>query len=618
MEIGAELVSGGAAFRVFAPKRERVDVTIESGALRGLAARLERDVRDEEGWFKGFVPELRAGDRYRYRVGGDRLVPDPASRFQPDGPHGPSEIVDPRAFAWTDAGFGGLDLAGQVLYELHVGTFTREGTYEAAARELPHLARLGVTAIELMPLAESPGRFGWGYDGVDLYAPWRLYGRPDDLRAFVDRAHALGLGVILDVVYNHLGPSGNYLRELADAYFTDRYENEWGEAVDFETSRGARELFAANGAYWIEEYHFDGLRLDATQCIYDLSEVHVVREIVDRARAAAARAGRRILVFAENEPQDPACVRERGADAMWNDDFHHSARVAATGRSHAYYSSTRGTPQELLSAAKWGFLFQGQYYPWQKKRRGGPVLDLPARAFVAYLQNHDQIANSVDGARLSALTSPGRLRALTALLLLAPWTPLLFQGQEFAATAPFLYFADHEPALAALVAKGRAGFLEQLPGVKDPAARAALPRPHDLATFERCKLDHGEREAHAAVYALHEDLLRLRREDPIFAAQDGDRLDGAVLGAEAFVLRFGMGQGDARLLVVNLGADLDLSAIAEPLLAPPASGEWGVVLSTEDPRYGGTGMPPPGRDGERTVPSHSAAVLAGERRKEHG
>jgi maltooligosyltrehalose trehalohydrolase len=607
LAFGAEVVSGGAHFRVFAPKRKRVEVVIESGPLAEHVRALDRDA---DGWFAGFVPELRSGVRYRYRLDGGDAFPDPASRFQPQGPHGPSEIVDPSAFAWTDREWPGIDLAGQVLYEMHVGTFTKEGTYAAAMRELDELKAAGITVIELLPLAEFAGEFGWGYDGVDLYAPTRLYGRPDELRAFVDRAHALGLGVIHDVVYNHLGPSGNYLRQFADEYFTDRYENEWGEAIDFETSKSARELFVANAEYWIDEYHFDGLRLDATQSIHDASPKHVVREIAERSRAVATRAGRKIILVAENEPQDPDCVRERGIDAMWNDDFHHSARVAATGRSEAYYSSTKGTAQELLSAVKWGFLFQGQYYPWQKNCRGSAALDLDPKSLVLYLQNHDQVANSASGARLHDLTSPGRFRALTTLLLLAPSTPMLFQGQEFGASSPFLYFADHEPELAKLVEKGRGEFLEQFPSLRDDAVLRARGAPHDRTSFDRCKLDPSERTKHRAIYDLHKDLLRLRREDPTFSAQRTDWLHGAVIGPEAFLLRYATGTGADRLVVVNLGGDIDLFSLAEPLVAPPRGRAWRLVFSTEDPRYGGSGTPPFRECGQLTAPACSAVVLA--------
>jgi maltooligosyltrehalose trehalohydrolase len=330
---GAELTRDGVHFRVWAPKAERIDVVID-GAGYPLA-------RESNDYFSGVVAGIAAGTRYGFRIDGDaKPVPDPASRFQPDGPHGPSEVVDPGAFAWTDHAWRGRALAGQVIYEMHVGTFTPEGTWAAAARELDELARIGVTVLELMPVAEFAGTFGWGYDGVALFAPTRLYGTPDDMRRFVDRAHRLGLAVILDVVYNHLGPDGNYLTRFSDRYFTDRYENEWGEPINFDGDDAApvREFFVANAGYWIEELHLDGLRLDATQQIFDASSDPIVGDIVRRVRAAGG--GRATIVVAENEPQDVTLVRapERGGygvDGLWNDDFHHTAHVAATGRRDA-------------------------------------------------------------------------------------------------------------------------------------------------------------------------------------------------------------------------------------------------------------------------------------------
>jgi maltooligosyltrehalose trehalohydrolase len=303
-------------------------------------------------------------------------------------------------------------------------------------------------------------------------------------------------------------------------------------------------------------------------------------------------------------------------DALCNDDFHHSARVAVTGRREAYYSSTKGTPQELLSAIKWGYLFQGQYYPWQKKCRGTPAFDIAAPAFVLYVQNHDQIANSACGQRLHELTSPGRHRAITALMLLAPATPMLFQGQEFSASAPFLYFADHEPELAALVEKGRGEFIRQFPSLQDEKTCALRLAPHDGDAFESCKLDHDERVKHRAAYDLHKDLLRLRREDPTFAAQRSDWLHGAVLGPEAFVLRYAAGTGADRLVLLNLGADLDLAELAEPLLAPPLDGRWRILFSTEDPRYGGNGTAPIGEGSRIRLMSHCAMALAPEEETE--
>ncbi|CAN5850718.1 malto-oligosyltrehalose trehalohydrolase [soil metagenome] len=607
--MGAEVVVGGAHFRVFAPERKQVAIVLEGAA----APRTLELVREASGFHSALGDGVAPGARYRVRLDHDEtLYPDPASRFQPEGPHGPSEVVDPRAFRWTDGEWPGVKMHGQVIYELHGGTFTKEGTYASATRELAELRAAGITLIELMPLAEFAGRFGWGYDGVDLYAPSHLYGRPDDLRAFVDRAHAVGLGVILDVVYNHLGPSGNYLTQFSPHYFTDRYKNDWGAALDFETAPGARSYFVDNAGYWIDEFHFDGLRLDATQNIEDRSPKHVIAEIGERARAAAGK--RSIVVVSENEPQHASLVRAPasggyGLDALWNDDFHHSARVAVTGHSEAYYSSTKGTPQELVSALKWGYLFQGQYYPWQKQRRGMPALDIAPASFIVYTQNHDQVANSATGQRLHALTSPGRYRAITALMLLAPGTPMLFQGQEFAASTPFLYFADHEPELASLVEKGRAEFLAQFPTLQDAKSRRLFVPPQAEAAFVSSKLDLGERETHRAAYDLVKDLLKLRREDPIFAAQRSDWLHGAVLGPEALLLRY-VTPGDDRLVLVNLGRDLDLGALAEPLLAPPGGHEWRVLFSSEDPRYGGSGTPPAGACGQRALVGASALVLA--------
>jgi maltooligosyltrehalose trehalohydrolase len=524
LPVGAELTPDGVSFRVWAPAAPSVEVLLESGPGSSAAVALDPE---GDGYFSRTVAGGAAGTRYRFRLGhADRLLPDPASRFQPEGPHGPSEVVDGRAFRWTDEGWGGVSIAGQVIYEMHVGTFTGEGTWAGAADELAELARLGITVIELMPVAEFAGRFGWGYDGVDLFAPTHLYGRPDDFRRFVDRAHALGMGVILDVVYNHLGPDGNYLAEFAREYFSDRYDNDWGDAINFDGpgSTAVRELVTANAGYWIDELHLDGLRIDATQQIFDASPEHVIAAVVRRVREAGG--GRSTLVIAENEPQQTCLLRPParggyGIDAVWNDDFHHAACVAVTGRHEAYYSDYRGTPQELLSALKRGYLYQGQRSAWQKKRRGSPADGIEPARFVAYLQNHDQVANSARGERLHKLTSPARYRAITALLLLAPATPMLFQGQEFAASSPFLYFADHRPELARSVRRGRAEFLDQFPSIATPEIRTRLADPASPETFAASVLDHSERTRHPEAYALHADLLRLRRDDGVLRGQEG-------------------------------------------------------------------------------------------------
>ncbi|HWV57330.1 MAG TPA: alpha-amylase family glycosyl hydrolase, partial [Longimicrobiales bacterium] len=442
----------------------------------------------------------------------------------------------------------------------------------------------------------------------------RLYGRPDDFRRFVDEAHRHGLAVILDVVYNHFGPDGNYLAQFSPAYFTDRYRNEWGEAINYdgEGSEPVRELVLANAAYWVSEYHVDGYRLDATQQIHDASPDSILAAVTRTARRAAG--GRRILVIAENESQDvrlvlPADRGGFGLDAVWNDDFHHAAYVALTGRAEAYLSDYRGTAMELLAASKYGYLYQGQYFTWQRRRRGSPALDVPPSAFVHYLENHDQVANSRRGERLHRLTSPGRYRALTALLLLGPEIPLLFQGQEFGSSAPWVFFADHQGEIGEMVRRGRHGFLSQFPSLADPTARTELPDPCSVETFEMCRLDHGEWERHAPVVALHRDLLAIRRDDGVVNGMARERLDGAVIGTEAFALRYFGRAGDDRLLIVNLGRDERLLPAPEPLLAPPASRAWRLRWSSDDVRYGGRGTIPFDLVTHHDLPGESALLL---------
>jgi maltooligosyltrehalose trehalohydrolase len=600
LPVGAEPMAGGVDFRAWAPRRREVEVIIETE--HGVRSEVYRLVPEGNGYFSDFVPGIGAGTLYRYRLdSGEGLYPDPASRFQPKGPHVPSQVVDPGSFHWADNDWQGVGVEGQVLYEMHVGTFTRAGTWASAERELRPLADLGVTCLEVMPVADFAGRFGWGYDGVNFFAPTRLYGSPDDFRRFVDRAHALGMGVILDVVYNHVGPDGNYLREFSHHYFTDKHCTAWGDAINFDDRDAGpvREFFLANIRYWIEEFHIDGYRFDATHAIKDDSPEHILAAISREARQAGA--AKSVYLVNENEPQHTRVVRPPeeggyGMDALWNDDFHHSAMVSLSGRGEAYYTDHPGSPQEFISAAKYGYLFQGQRYKWQRKRRGTPALDLPATAFVNFIQNHDQVANSARGLRAHQVSSPGHYRAMTALLLLMPQTPMLFQGQEFAASSPFNYFADHKEELSKLIRQGRAKELSDFPSIAMPTVRACLADPSSPHTFERSKLDHSERDKpfHKDVYQLHRDLLQLRREEPVFrrVQRRGD-LDGAVIAPEAFILRyFGTGSDD-RLLLFNFGSDLHLEIAPEPLLAPPAGRRWSVQWSSEDPAYGGCGAAAP-------------------------
>jgi maltooligosyltrehalose trehalohydrolase len=607
LPIGAELTRDGVHFRVWAPKRSRVDAIVDG--------RTTTLTKEPAGYFSDLVPGAKAGSRYRFRLDEGDSFPDPASRYQPDGPHGDSMVVDPTRFQWTDSGWAGVRPRRQVIYEMHIGTFTPGGTFRAAVERLADIAQIGVTVLEVMPVAEFPGRFGWGYDGVDLFAPYHGYGSPDDFRFFVDRAHAEGLGVILDVVYNHLGPDGNYLREYSDSYFNPDRVTDWGDAINYdrEDSVPVRELALSNARHWISEYHLDGLRLDATDNIYDESDPHLIAEMVAAARAAAG--ARPIIIVGENEAQQTRLLRDRehggfGVDKLWNDDFHHSAVVALTGHREAYYTDYRGSPQELLSAVKHGFLYQGQHYTWQEQRRGSAALDLPGHRFVHFIENHDQVANTRNGKRLCQITSPGRYRAVTALMMLGPQTPMLFQGQEFGSSASFLFFADHNPDLAKLVRKGRLEFLAQFPSLADAETQSTLADPADIGTFEQSRLDWSERERHREPYAFHCDLITLRQCDPVLS-HDDVRVDGAVLGDAAFILRFfAAGEAD-RLLVVNLGTELALDIAPEPLLAPPNREQgWTRLWYSEDPCYGGRGASDlESESGSWRIPAESATLL---------
>ena len=610
--IGAEPAGGGVYFRVWAPQAKRVELLI--GADHSSHP---EDLKPEtQGYFAAFVPGCAAGDLYRFRLDGrEQLLPDPASRFQPEGPFGPSMIVDASQFEWHDTQWNGVILANQIIYEMHIGTFTLEGTWQAASRQLPELRNLGVTVLEIMPVNDFCGSFGWGYDGVNFFAPTRLYGAPDDLRGFVDEAHCVGLAVILDVVYNHAGPTGNFLKDFSKDYFTGRYENEWGEAINFDGPNSApvREFFLSNARYWISEFHLDGLRVDATQTLFDASEKHILGEVVETVRQAAAP--RSTIVIGENEPQESKLMRPAedqgyGLDGLWNDDFHHTAMVALTGHNEAYYADYLGNPQEFISGAKRGYLYQGQYYRWQKKRRGAPTTGIKPAAFVNYLQNHDQIANSGRGWRVQRMIDPGLYRAITALFLLSPQTPMLFQGQEFAASTPFAYFADHQGELAKKVKQGRREFLHQFPSLATEAMQSQLPDATDPEVFASCKLDFSERIRHHETYALHQDLLHLRRADAAFNLQELGAVDGAVLGGRALVLRFFAPDGKDRLLLINLGMDTMLGPVPEPLLAPPPGTTWQVLWSSENPRYGGTGALPVEDESGWLVLGKSAVVLA--------
>ena len=612
--IGAEVIGKDEThFRVWAPKAREIDVVLEDGTS---SEPIFYPLTPEAGGYFSGAVNVGAGSRYRFRVNrGENFYPDPASRFQPQGPHGPSCIVDPRQFRWADTNWPGVTLKGQIIYEMQIGTFTKEGTWCAAVEQLPELARVGITVVEMMPVADFPGKFGWGYDGVNLFAPSHLYGTPDDLRAFIDRAHSLGVAVILDVVYNHFGPDGNYLGIFSDDYLIREKENEWGNAINFDgpNSGPVREFFITNGRYWVEEFHLDGFRFDATHAIRDQSTEYIIGAVGRAAREAAG--SRSILLIAENDLQEAKMAqpsREGGddLDGMWNDDFHHSAVVALTGRNEAYFADYRGTPQEFISAVKYGFLYQAQARSWRKALRGTPTFGISPEVFVCFLENHDQIANTGSGQRLRFQTSPGRYRAMTAFLLLGPWTPLLFQGQEFGASSPFLFFADiGDASVRDAIRKGRAEWLAPFLSLTEDQAWRALPAPDEPEVFASCKLNFSERKNNRELYALHIDLLKLRREDSRLRQQSSGGIDGAVLGPAIFALRYFSANNDDRLLLVNFGESHVLHPASEPLLAPPEGCRWEILWTSESPRYGATDSGAVTTSEPWALPAESAVVL---------
>ena len=504
-------------FRVWAPAAREVEVD-----LSGRRVRMEPVGR---GWHEVSFAEAGPGTDYGFVLDGGPVLPDPRSPWQPAGVHGPSRVVDHSAFAWSDRGWGGVHLPSAVLYELHVGTFTPAGTFDAAVERLDHLVQLGIDAVELMPVAEFPGSRGWGYDGVDLYAPHSGYGGPDALRRLVDACHSRGIGVVMDVVYNHLGPAGNYL-SLYGPYFTDRYATPWGAAVNLDGagSDEVRAFVVDNALMWLRDYHCDGLRLDAVHAILDTSATHVLEELSVRVEELAASEGRPLFVVAESDLNDPRVVRRRevggyGMDAQWSDDFHHALHAVLTGERGGYYADF-GSLAHLTIALRQAFVYAGGYSPYRGRVHGRLDPCLSGHRFLGYTQNHDQVGNRAKGERSSALMSTGRLRIAAALVMTSPFVPMLFQGEEWAASTPFQYFTDHaDPDLGTAVSEGRrAEFVAFGWDAGD------VPDPQDVATYESSKLDWSEveRQPHSGMLEWHRRLIALRRAVP--ALSDG-RLD---------------------------------------------------------------------------------------------
>ncbi len=590
---GASLVAGGATFTVWAPRARRIAVHVATGD--GAGDHTLEPVPGERGVYSVHVPVVVAGDRYGFRIDEGSPLPDPVSRSQPHGVHGLSEIVDPASFAWTDDGWPGVALADYVLYEVHVGTFTPDGTFDAIIPRLADLAALGVTALELMPVSSFPGRRNWGYDGVHNYAPQRSYGGPDALRRLVDAAHALGVAVVLDCVYNHVGPEGNYLGQYGP-YFTDVYRTPWGSAVNYDGpgSDGVRRWAHDNALYWLSEFHLDGLRLDAIQGIYDFGAIAFLEELSDEVHALGRQLGRKVQLIAESDLNDPRVVNppERGGfgvDAQWADDFHHTLHATITGERHGYYADFTGiaTAADVYEEP---FFYARRYAPHRDRTHGRSSAGVPRQRFVVCAQNHDQTGNRPLGERLATLVAADRQRAAAALLLLSPYVPLLFMGEEYGETSPFLYFIEHgDPDLVEAVRAGRAREFHDI-GKHDPPSD---PQAED--TFVRSRIEWARRESPegARLLALYRDLLALRRDEP---AMRPGASEGHVQGtAEWFTdLRVMPLQNDiydgvrsrrAVLCAFNLtDRPLDLAVRAE------AVGQWTLRLSTDAVAYGGRGM----------------------------
>lgn len=572
MPFGAAVTAEGIRFRLWAPDAARVDLLLAGeGGERPLPMRPLA-----EGWFERMVAGVGAGCRYRFRIDGGLCVPDPASRHNPDDVHGASAVVDPGAFVWTDADWRGRPWQQAVIYELHVGTFTAEGTFRALLGKLDYLAGLGVTALELMPVADFPGAWNWGYDGVLPFAPDASYGSPEDFKTLVQAAHQRGLMVFLDVVYNHFGPDGNYLHAYAPSFFNPRHATPWGAALNFdgERSRTVREFFIHNALYWLEEYRLDGLRLDAVHAIADDSRPDILEELARRVREGPGR-GRHIHLVLENDANAArylARAPEGGPrlyDAQWNDDFHHPLHVLLTGEADGYYADYAAAPLDRLGRAlAEGFAFQGEASPYRHGLcRGEPSRHLPPTAFVNFLQSHDQVGNRAFGERLGCLAAPRRLRAAVALLLLAPSPPLLFMGEEFACPRPFRYFCDFGPDLARAVTRGRRAEFARFARFADPGAREAIPDPAAPSSFFGSKLGWEALHSppHAGWLAFYRELLAVRQRDilPLLARIVPGAARWEVLDGRGLRVVWPLSGGGGLSLLANLG-DTPLAGLALP------------------------------------------------------
>jgi maltooligosyltrehalose trehalohydrolase len=581
---GAEPQAEGVFFRTWTTGKKNVSVVAFSD--EGSIVREVPMERESTGYYSVVDPASSSGTLYKYRLDGN-LVPDIASRFQPQGVHGPSQVVDGRSFLWTDSGWKPPALHELVIYELHVGTFTQEGTFNGVPARFDHLKGIGVNAIELMPIADFPGDRNWGYDGVSIYAPSRAYGTPDDLRTLVNAAHRAGLAVLLDVVYNHLGPDGNYMGVYSDHYFNAAHHTPWGAAFNLDGPDAApiRNHFAENPLYWVKEFHIDGFRLDATHAIPDDSPKHLIQQIAEQTQGLGS------LVICEDPRNERKLILPRdsggyGCDAVWADDFHHVVRVQMTHENEGYLGYFQGTMEELVKTMRQGWLFTGEL---QKDGipRGTPGEDIEPVHFVHCISNHDQVGNRAYGDRLNQLISPAAYRAASALLLASPYTPMLFMGQEWASSSPFLYFTDHHDELGKGVTEGRRKEFADFSDFQDPAKRALIPDPQAMTTFTLSKLDWAqlEREPHRETLTLYRDFLRFRRAN--LTDRRRGRWQVEQVSPTAIAIRYRrQGAGDL-LIVAQLEANESILELENEHLRAPKGRRWEFVISTNEPAYGG-------------------------------
>jgi maltooligosyltrehalose trehalohydrolase len=575
MPFGAECRDDGSVrFRLWAPAAHRVELRVEPSkkdSASGLSRRSPTPLRSaltslEGGWFEFVTNQARPGDQYLFRIDDAQDVPDPASRFQPRDVHGPSEIVDPVAFDWRDEDWRGRPWQEAVIYELHVGAFTASGTFSAVCERLDDLADLGITALELMPVADFPGKRNWGYDGVFEFAPDSSYGRPEDLKKLIQAAHERGMMVLLDVVYNHFGPEGNYLNSYAPQFFTARHHTPWGNGINFDgaQNRVVRDFFIHNALYWLTEYHFDGLRLDAVHAIADDSKPDILTELAAAVRGSLP-AERHVHLVLENERNQASYLRRaprclpQTYTAQWNDDIHHSLHVLLTGERDGYYEDYAERPLDQLGRCLvQGFAYQGEASVHRNGlRHGESTADLPPAAFVSFLQNHDQIGNRAFGERITRIAGARAVRAAMEILLLAPAPPMLFMGEEFASESPFFFFCDFEKDLAAAVTTGRRNEFARFASFGDPAERERIPDPNAPATFESSRLDWSRiREPEPETWLrFYRRLLRLRREQivPLLFTRCVPVADYKIEGDGALVACWKFGDSSELSLLANLG-----------------------------------------------------------------